>query len=299
MASHLTTGGSLFEHALLDALFDDAPVGLGVFDLELRHVRANATLAQMNGLPAEQLIGRTPAELHGELGAEAEVLYRQVLDSGVPLTGIEISGATGPAPGDPRHWSLHFFPIKVDGATAGLCVLVMDITERRMLEEQLTHRAFHDDLTGLPNRMCVSEQLDRLLSRRAPAPQLGVMFVDVDNFKTVNDVHGHAAGDAVLQAVANRLPQVVRPSDVTGRWGGDEFVLLVDDVTEGQVLALAERVNRVMAPPVDVGDARIQPSVSVGATVAHVGERAAGVLDRADAAMYVRKRARSGDGRTA
>lgn len=298
MEFDLTTTGQ-FEHALLDALFDDAPVGLGVFDRELRHVRANATLAQMNGLPAEELIGRTPTELHGELGAEAEVLYRQVLDSGVPLTGIEISGATGPAPGDQRHWSLHFFPIKVEREAVGLCVLVMDITERRLLEERLTHRALHDDLTGLPNRMCVNEQLTRLLSRRPPAPQLGVMFVDVDNFKDVNDVHGHAAGDAVLQAVAQRLPQVVRPSDVAGRWGGDEFVLLVDDVTEDQILALAERVNRIMAPSVSVGDAMIRPSVSVGATVASPGEPAAGVLDRADAAMYVRKRAQAGDGRTA
>lgn len=299
MEFDLATSSSLFEHALLDALFDDAPVGLGVFDLELRHVRANATLAQMNGLPADALIGRTPSDLHGELGVEAEALYRQVLESGVPLTGIEISGATGAAPGDPRHWNLHFFPIKVDGVTAGLCVLVMDITERRMLEEQLTHRALHDDLTGLPNRMCVNEQLDRLLSRRPPAPQLGVMFVDVDNFKDVNDEYGHAAGDTVLRAVAQRLPQVVRPSDITGRWGGDEFVLLVDDVTEGQVLGLAERVNRVMSPPISVGDAMIQPSVSVGATVALPGEPATGVLDRADAAMYARKRSRTGDGRAA
>ncbi|MBJ7521564.1 MAG: diguanylate cyclase [Solirubrobacteraceae bacterium] len=293
---HLTATGQ-FEHALLDALFDDAPVGLGVFDLELRHVRANATLAQMNGLPESDLIGRTPSELHGELGVQAETLYRQVLDSGVPLTGIEVSGATGAAPGDPRHWSLHFFPIKVAGATAGLCVLVMDITERRVLEDQLSHRASHDPLTGLPNRMCVGEQLTRLLSRRAPAPDVGVMFVDVDNFKDVNDRHGHSAGDEVLRAVAERLPQVVRPSDITGRWGGDEFVLLVDDVTGGQVDALVDRVDVVMRAPVTLGTDVVHPRVSVGATIARPGEGPDVVLERADSAMYARKRARvEGDG---
>ncbi len=286
------TADGQFEHALLGALFDDAPVGLGVFDLELRHVRANATLAQMNGRPPEELIGRTPAELHGELGAEAEVLYRQVLESGVPLTGIEISGATGAAPGDQRHWSLHFFPIKVAGITAGLCVLVLDITERRMLEDQLSHRAFHDPLTGLPNRMCVGEQLTRLLSRRAPAPPVGVMFVDVDNFKEVNDRHGHSAGDEVLRVVAERLPQVIRPSDITGRWGGDEFVLLVDDVTTGQVEALAARVDRVMEAPVSLGTDVVHPRVSVGATIALPGEGPDVVLERADRAMYAHKRAR-------
>lgn len=281
-----------FEHALLDALFEDAPVGLGVFDLELRHVRANATLAGMNGLPVAEIIGRTPSELHGALGAEAEALYRQVIESGIPLTGVEISGATSTAPDDRRHWSLHFFPIKVDGETAGLCVLAMDITERRMLEDRLTHRVEHDDLTGLPNRTCVSEQLGRLLSRRPPAPRLGVMFVDVDNFKDVNDEHGHAAGDAVLRAVADRLPGVVRPSDITGRWGGDEFVLLIDDVDEDQARALAERVGDVVTPAVRVGDEVIQPSVSVGVALAEPGESPHRVLDRADAAMYARKRDR-------
>lgn len=289
---HLTATGQ-FEHALLDALFDDAPVGLGVFDLELRHVRANATLAQMNGLSEDDLIGRTPSELHGGLGAQAETLYRQVLDSGVPLTGIEVSGATGAAPADPRHWSLHFFPIKVAGATAGLCVLVLDITERRMLEDQLTHRASHDPLTGLPNRMCVGEQLTRLLSRRAPAPDVGVMFVDVDDFKDVNDRHGHAAGDAVLEAVAERLPQVVRPSDITGRWGGDEFVLLVDDVTGAQVAELAARVDQAMQAPVTIGPLAIPVGVSVGATIARPGEGPDAVLERADSAMYARKRRRA------
>lgn len=285
---HHGDGG--FEHALLETLFDDAPVGLGVFDLELRHVRANAALAEMHGLPAEAIIGRTPSELHGELGAEAEVLYRGVIESGVPLTGVEISGATGTAPDVQRHWSLHFFPIKEGGVATGLCVLVMDITERRRLEAQLTRRAFHDELTGLPNRTCLNEQLGRLLSRRNPAPDLGVMFVDVDNFKQINDDFGHTTGDAVLEEVATRLQRVVRPADITGRWGGDEFVLVVDDVDAQALLALAARVDREMSSGLRVGDAVVAPRVSVGTTIASAGERVTEVLERADAAMYARKR---------
>lgn len=283
-------GDGNFEHALLESLFDDAPVGLGVFDLELRHVRANATLADMNGVPAAQLIGRTPTELHGELGAEAEALYRGVIESGVPLTGVEISGATGSVPDVQRYWSLHFFPIKEGGATTGLCVLVMDITERRRLEAQLTRRAFHDDLTGLPNRTCLNEQLERLLSRRHPAPDLGVMFVDVDNFKQINDDFGHTAGDAVLEEVATRLRRVVRPADLTGRWGGDEFLLVVDDVDHHALLALSARVDHEMTTGLRVGDAMVSPRVSVGTTIATPGEDVKAVLERADAAMYAHKR---------
>ncbi|MBJ7329720.1 MAG: GGDEF domain-containing protein [Solirubrobacteraceae bacterium] len=279
-----------FERAVLEALFVDAPVGLGIFDRNLRHVRANATLAEMNGLPEAELIGRTPSELHGELGAEAETLYRKVMDSGEPLSGIEISGAIGSRPEDVRHWSLHFFPIRVEGAIAGLCVVVLDITKRRQLEAQLAHRAFHDDLTGLPNRSLVAEELDRLLARRPPSPRLGVLFVDVDNFKAINDEHGHAAGDTVLRAVAERLPHAVRPSDLTGRWGGDEFVLLVEEVDDAHLPTLTTRLHEVVEHEIDLGPSRFRPSISVGGTVSRPGDTAKGVLERADKAMYEHKR---------
>lgn len=286
---HTTLTGT-FEHALLGALFREAPVGLAVLGRNMRHLRVNAAIAEMMRLPADAIVGRTPSELHGELGTQSEALYREVMESGVSRSGVEISGATGAEPNVERHWSLHFFPVRTDGEIVGVCVVVEDITERHCLKEQLAHLAYHDSLTGLANRTMLSEHLGRLLARRPPAPHVGVMFVDVDDFKQINDVHGHAAGDAVLQGVARCLPRLIRPTDVAARWGGDEFVVVADDVTGRQLDELGRRLQREAAVSVKFGQATIRPSLSIGTTIAHAGESPALVLERADIAMYARKR---------
>jgi diguanylate cyclase (GGDEF)-like protein len=282
-----------FEHALLRVVFHESPVGLAVLGRDMRHLRVNAAVAEMMRLPAESIIGCTPAELHGRLGEESEALYREVMESGVPRTGIEVSGAADTEPQVEWHWCLHSFPIRIDGAIVGIGVVIEDVSERRLLREQLAHLAYHDSLTGLPNRAMLSEHLGRLLARRPPAPQVGVMFVDVDMFKAINDVHGHAAGDAALQSVAACLPQLIRPTDLAGRWGGDEFVIVADDITGVQLDELARRLQREAEVSVTFGHATIRPSLSIGTTIAQAGECLDLVLERADIAMYARKRAAS------
>lgn len=295
MPRNSTVSDPRFEHALLEALDAEAPVGLAVLDAELRHTRVNDALCRMMQLTSEEILGRTPVDLHGPAVDEAEQLYRRLLTTGERAT-IEITAAVGADPEVPRHWRLNMFPVKVDDTPVALCILVEDITDRRSLEERLAHLAYHDQLTGLPNRTLVAEHLGRLLSRRPPAPRLGVLFVDVDRFKEINDVYGHAAGDAVLKAIASRLPQVIRPSDVAGRWGGDEFILLVDDVDGAALDALSQRVRREVAAPIGLGGTTIATTLSVGVTLARPGEAASLVLERADAAMYARKQGRAGAG---
>src|SRR5438270_3376646 len=119
--------------AQLDAVIDSAPFGIGLFDQDVRHVRVNPVLAEMNGLPAAELMGRTPAQLHPGVGGEAETLYREVMRSGRPQRDVLLTGAVGSRPGDLHHWNASFFPVRHDGEVIGLCVVVADVTTERRL----------------------------------------------------------------------------------------------------------------------------------------------------------------------
>ena len=164
----------------------------------------------------------------------------------------------------------------------------------RFLAGTLRYRSLHDPLTGLPNRRLYLQRLDEALQRSASDARSGlvaVVFLDLDGFKYVNDSLGHHAGDLLLADVARRLTGAVRGADLTARFGGDEFALLCTDVAgEEEALAIARRVNEVLAPPVPVGTAEFHVSASVGIAVAARGSRGGEALLRdADAAMYSAK----------
>ncbi|MEW9266154.1 SpoIIE family protein phosphatase [Kineococcus endophyticus] len=126
--------------AQFDSLLEGAPLGIGVFDLDLRHVRVNTVLAEMNGRPVAELVGRTPSEVNGETGARAEELYRRVIAEGVPMRDVRLSGEVSARPGRPRHWSLSFHPVHRPGSdteVTGLCVIVDDVTAEEELARSL------------------------------------------------------------------------------------------------------------------------------------------------------------------
>jgi diguanylate cyclase (GGDEF)-like protein len=154
----------------------------------------------------------------------------------------------------------------------------------------LAHRATHDPLTGLPNRPAFVDQVEHALERRRRDPaapgRVAVMFVDVDDFKLVNDSLGHGAGDRLLEAVATRLTAALRPQDVVARFGGDEFTVLVADVAdEDDALRVAQRLAAALVPPIDLdGESRFV-TASVGLALAGDGD-AHQLLQDADAAMY-------------
>ena len=186
-----------------------------------------------------------------------------------------------------------------DGAVVRVVGTLQDITEHKEVEETLAFQATHDALTLLPNRALFFDHLTQALARRARRPcGIGVLFLDVDGFKQLNDRLGHFAGDELLVIVAARLRDAVRPQDSLARFGGDEFVLLCEDVpTLAEVEAIATRMRRVLGAPATVGGEQVTVTLSVGiafAPASATGQTVKGLLLEADAAMY-RGKQRGGD----
>ncbi len=187
----------------------------------------------------------------------------------------------------------------------GIVANARDITERKAFEEQLRHQAFHDPLTGLPNRALFKERVGQALRRaRRQGTSPAVLFLDLDNFKTINDTLGHDAGDTVLTAVAARLRESLRADDTAARFGGDEFAILLEDATgHDDPMAAAERLIAAVRAPITVAGREVTTNASVGIAARPAGAAGAAGRDRegvddllrdADAAMYTAKAAGKG-----
>ena len=190
-----------------------------------------------------------------------------------------------------RHVEAHVTDLRDDRHVRGVVINGRDVTERVQLEQELTHQAFHDSLTGLANRGLLRDHLTQALARSRRSQQtIAVLLLDLDGFKQVNDSLGHAIGDEVLRAVARRFATVTRPSDTLARLGGDEFALLTEDVDELRAGALAARLLDCLTEPVTASGRTLRLGASVGIVVhgsAHVD--ADDLLRRADVAMYAAK----------
>ena len=171
----------------------------------------------------------------------------------------------------------------------------VDVTLHHDVTEILDAQAQRDALTGLPNRRAVGERLSAAVNRaRRGGGRVSVVFIDLDGFKAVNDELGHDVGDEVLVAVGRRLSRTVRSDDALGRWGGDEFVVVMDGGEEA-IRSLARRLHAVMEEPVAVGGARtVVIRLSVGGAEARTGVPVDDVVARADRAMFRAKRSREG-----
>ncbi len=184
-----------------------------------------------------------------------------------------------------------------DGVVEGLALTMRDITDRKLLAAELSHQAFHDSLTGLANRALFADRVDHALHRRRRDPDcsVAVLFVDLDDFKAVNDGLGHGAGDALLRTVGERIVRCLRVGDTAARLGGDEFaVLLEDDRAPGEATTIANRILEALHAPVSVGDMELSVVASIGVTVATSQSSTVGLLRDADIAMYEAKRTGKG-----
>ncbi|MGB2710169.1 MAG: EAL domain-containing protein [Conexibacter sp.] len=184
------------------------------------------------------------------------------------------------------------------GRAEKLLGTAQDVTERRLAEQKLEHQALHDPLTDLPNRALFLDRLEHAITRsRRPDSSLAVYFCDVDDFKNINDSLGHETGDELLVALPPRLRQALRAGDTVARFGGDEFVILCEDLdSEAEAIRIAERIAETFALPFEIDERQHYLSVSVGVVFVKGGQASAPeVLRDADAAMYRAKG--SGKGR--
>lgn len=178
-----------------------------------------------------------------------------------------------------------------DGRPHDLVLQVEDVTARKQVEIQLAHQALHDDLTGLPNRLLLAEHLSRACARaERTGTYVAVLFLDIDDFKEINDSLGHVAGDHVLVEVAARLRGCLRDMDIAARLGGDEFVVVCEDLSDpAEANRVADRIDQVLAVPLTAGVNHVQVSTSVGIATAAHSAHPEDLLRCADTAMYQAK----------
>jgi diguanylate cyclase (GGDEF)-like protein/PAS domain S-box-containing protein len=276
---------------LAHALVEATTSLICVVDGHGRILLANAALERFTGRPADDLVDRflwdvlvIPEEVHLARAALADAM------AGGDLIPKEIDWlASG---GVPRRVALHK-SVLVDEAGRPYAVAFVgsDVTERRRREELNHLQANTDPLTGVANRRVVFEVLQEHLAA-ARGRGCGLLFCDVDRFKQVNDEHGHAAGDQLLVALADRLEGLAGPEDVVARLGGDEFVLLSPGADQASLTALADRLDHGMREPVPTSAGDLTLRVSVGSALGRPGEDPDDVMARADRAMYGTKTTR-------
>ncbi|MFF7456894.1 putative bifunctional diguanylate cyclase/phosphodiesterase [Kitasatospora sp. NPDC008115] len=197
------------------------------------------------------------------------------------------------ADGSPIEVEVRCNDLREDPTVGGLVLTLRDVTEQRQMERELTHRAFHDSLTGLANRVLFLDRVGHALSRGERSGAVtGVLFIDLDDFKMVNDTQGHAVGDELLVAVSLRISTALRASDTAARLGGDEFAVLVEDALEpADVGAIAQGVLAAFTEPFKLSAGAVRVSASIGVATTEDSVDATELLSHADLALYSAKAA--------
>jgi diguanylate cyclase (GGDEF)-like protein/PAS domain S-box-containing protein len=271
--------------------FTHASIGMALVAFDGHILQANTALAQIVGATgAGELAERELAALFAESEREAltdnlrRIAARQA-------ASFQAEMRCGHRQGGELWVTLHGAVfIESDADAPCLIVQMQDVSARRHAQAQLNHIAFHDGLTGLPNRTRFHDALVQALAhlRQDPDAHFAVMFIDFDRFKLINDSMGHSVGDAFLIQVSRRIQDQVRPGDVLARLGGDEFALLMRQVRdESAATQLADRLQAVLGQPLQVGGVNVGTSASIGITFSRLGyESPEQLLRDADIAMY-------------
>src|SRR3984893_3481745 len=247
-------------------VFDRAPIGTGLLDLDGRWLLVNRALCEITGYTLDELIGKRfdgivhPDDAYNDTEQRERLLAGEVSAYQIEKRYFDAAGETVAAMlsvslvRDPQGAPLHFV------------AQLQDVSARKKLEEHLRHLADHDPLTGLRNRRLFEHDLRLQVARsQRYGEQAALMVIDLDDFKHVNDEHGHAVGDRTLRAVARALTRRLRQTDLVARLGGDEFAVLLPHVDGEAASVVAESLERVVPTcGVEVGDELLHPSASVG-----------------------------------
>ena len=281
------------EQLLIAATAFESQEAMMVTDTNGIVLRINKAFAETTGYSPEEIVGQTPRLLRS--GRHDEAFYRQMWES------INLTGAWQGEIWD-RHKSgnqyLKWLTISaVRNAEGGITHYIgthYDLTERKKAEERINALAFYDQLTNLPNRILLVEHLNRSMAASLRSGSHGaLLFIDLDNFKTLNDTQGHEMGDLLLKQVADRLKQCVRGEDTVARQGGDEFVVLLSDLGTGEPEAastaesIAEKILEQLNLPYQIGHFSHHSTASIGVTLFSGNQSSVDdLMKQADLAMY-------------
>ncbi len=269
-------------------VFENTTEAVIITDATRSIVAVNNAFTRITGYAAPEVLGRNPRVLQS--GRQDDAFYQSLWDF-LMLNGYWQGEIWN------RHKSGEIFPVwesinvvkDTQGRITHFISLFTDISRFKQAEERLTHLAHHDALTGLPNRLLFGANLDNTLERaRRHKRRLAVMYLDLDRFKAVNDDFGHASGDQLLQIIAGRLRHSLRAEDTVARVGGDEFTIILDEITRMEDAAMvAAKIIDVATKPVPLDDRQMETSVSIGiALFPDDADSAEALLRAADAALY-------------
>ncbi len=273
--------------------FTHASIGMALLSFEGRILQANPALRTLVGRSGDELVQQCFQALVVDEDRAALELQLGLVD-GHEFEGFALELRCRHSSGEPVWVAAHCSFFSEPGASSPCLILqVQDITARRKAEAGLHHIAFHDALTGLPNRRRFHEMLSQAVDGAVadPTQSYAVMFLDFDRFKLINDSLGHSAGDEFLVQVSHRIRECLRPQDVVARLGGDEFAVLVRQLEhERSAVNLADRLMEALRRPFLVADTELMTSASIGITFSALGyTNPEDVLRDADTAMYKAK----------
>jgi diguanylate cyclase (GGDEF)-like protein/PAS domain S-box-containing protein len=275
------------------AVFEEGPLGMAIVSADNHFSQVNEALCAMTGYRGDELAGMTFTDLTHPDDRELHQEETERLHSG-KLDLLDIEKRYVRKDGAPV-WVRVCVRVVRDsaGRREYSLVMVQDVTDRRKALAEVERLAYHDALTGLPNRRLMYDRLGQAIARarRFRAP-VAVLSIDLDGFKKVNDEHGHAAGDAVLVEAGKRLAAAVRDTDTVARMGGDEFLVLVPDAPGADLDIVCRRIEEAFLTPAIVAGERLSVRASLGrATLFEDGDDEDSLISAADAAMYRNKEA--------
>ncbi|MBD3336912.1 MAG: diguanylate cyclase, partial [Candidatus Eisenbacteria bacterium] len=282
-----------------DTVLNEIREAVYVIDKSHTIVFWNKAAEQLTGYSAEDVVGRSCC---WQILAFVDAQGQSLCEGDCPVFHRATQGAIDERVVYLHHKEGHRVPVRIRsvplmderGRLRAVMESLQDMSptmEMHQKMEELEQLAMFDSLTGVANRRYVERALHaRLEELQRYSQPLGVLFVDLDSFKDVNDRYGHSAGDRILQMTARTLAHNVRPFDIVGRWGGDEFLVVIPNVTDADLLPLANRLRYLVASSyVELGGDRVRVTVSIGATIAGAGDTYQSVLERLDGLLYQSK----------
>jgi diguanylate cyclase (GGDEF)-like protein/PAS domain S-box-containing protein len=289
----MSTSDPLSEDFQFRALMENTEDSIYFKDRECRLLRVSRRMADSLGFSdVSELVGKTDIDLFGEsFGQRTLMDDLRIMESNEPIIGLVESRSVGQSE---TNWTLTTkVPLRdASGNVVGLLGITREINELKRTELNLQHLATHDPLTGLPNRYLMTDRLSQTLARSERAGTIfAVLFLDVDDFKSINDARGHEFGDLVLRALGRTLVSTVRGSDTVARIGGDEFVVILETLGRSEDASLvADKILRRVVKPFTLKRHKLNLTVSIGISVhPDNGADAEVLLRAADYAMYLAK----------